>query len=143
MAVLKSKRKESQFEVFHFGFATRKELTIFLMRNFGMREIQPEWIWFVEDEKRIIMGLMRTMLLNISMANSIFPTNLRELEERRIYQDKAIGNCNQILCELQFALETLPADINKFTRFANMMNHEISLLKGWRKADNKFKKTLG
>lgn len=143
MAVLKSKRKESQFEVFHFGFATRKELTNFLMNNFGIKDIKPEWIWFVEDEKRCIMGLMRSLLLNISMANSIFPTDKNELIQRRIYQDKAIGNCHQILCELQFAIETLPVDINKFTRFADMMNHEISLLKGWRKADNKFKKTLG
>ena len=35
MSVLKSKRKVSQFEVFHHLYKTRKEITDLLLRDFG------------------------------------------------------------------------------------------------------------
>lgn len=44
--------------------------------------------------------------------------------------------------ELQYAIETLPVDVNKYLRFAEMIQTEINLLKGWRKSDNKFKSAL-
>jgi hypothetical protein len=44
------------------------------------------------------------------------------------------------LQELQYTIETLPVDIQKYVRFTDSINKEINLLKGWRKADNKFKK---
>jgi len=43
---------------------------------------------------------------------------------------------------LQYAIETLPVDVNKYLRFAEMIQTEINLLKGWRKSDNKFKSAL-
>lgn len=39
-------------------------------------------------------------------------------------------------------IETLPVDVNKYLRFAEMIQTEINLLKGWRKSDNKFKSAL-
>ena len=41
--------------------------------------------------------------------------------------------------ELQYAIETLPVDVNTYLRFGEMIQTEINLIKGWRKADNKFK----
>lgn len=43
---------------------------------------------------------------------------------------------------MQYAIETLPVDVNKYLRFAEMIQTEINLLKGWRKSDNKFKSAL-
>ena len=40
-----------------------------------------------------------------------------------------------LLQELQYIIETLPVDINKYTRFADSIQLEIALIKGWRKAD--------
>ena len=40
------------------------------------------------------------------------------------------------------AIETLPVDVDKYTRFAEMIQTEINLLKGWRKSDNKFKRAI-
>ena len=39
-------------------------------------------------------------------------------------------------------IETLPVDVNKYLRFADLIQTEINLLKGWRKSDNKFKRAI-
>ena len=44
--------------------------------------------------------------------------------------------------ELQYAIETLPVDVNKYSRFGEMIQTEINLIKGWRKSDNKFKRAI-
>lgn len=74
--------------------------------------------------------------------NSIYPTYREELIERRVHQDRAVGQCYGLTQELQYAIETLPVDVNKYLRFAEMIQTEINLLKGWRKSDNKFKSAL-
>ena len=103
-------------------------------RNFGFEE------WFIGYQRDVIMDCIRNTTEYIFNANSIYPSIPEELTERRIYQDKAIGQCYRLLQELQYTIETLPVDIQKYIRFADSINKEINLLKGWRKADNKFKK---
>ena len=65
-----------------------------------------------------------------------------ELEERRKHQDLAIGYCYYLLQELQYTIETIPVNINKYMPFAEGIDREISLIKAWRKSDNRFKKIL-
>lgn len=175
MSVLKSKRKASQFEVFHHFYKMRKEVTDLLLRDFGYdynraenkvakmfggrsyTELTPEEKsrydrlmeknrafdeWFIEDERKVIVDCLRSIGENVFLANSIYPTYMEELIERRLYQDKAIGLCYRLTQELQYAIETLPVDVNKYLRFAEMIQTEINLLKGWRKSDNKFKRAI-
>lgn len=175
MSVLKSKRKASQFEVFHRFYKMRKEVTDLLLRDFGYdynraenkvakmfggrsyTELTPEEKsrydrlmeknrafdeWFIEDERKVIVDCLRSIGENVFLANSIYPTYMEELIERRLYQDKAIGLCYRLTQELQYAIETLPVDVNKYLRFAEMIQTEINLLKGWRKSDNKFKRAI-
>lgn len=175
MSVLKSKRKASQFEVFHHFYKTRKEVTDLLLRDFGYdynraenkvakmfggrsyTELTPEEKsrydrlmeknrafdeWFIEDERKVIVDCLRSIGENVFLANSIYPTYMEELIERRLCQDKAIGLCYRLTQELQYAIETLPVDVNKYLRFAEMIQTEINLLKGWRKSDNKFKRAI-
>jgi hypothetical protein len=47
-----------------------------------------------------------------------------------------------MLQELQYTIEILPVNINKYIRFVEDIEKEIKLLKGWRKKDNKFKKSF-
>lgn len=166
MSVLKNNRRPSPFEVFHHAFELRKDMTDLLLRDFGYKapriqsdkpksETQLEADlksearraafeeWFIEDERKAVMDLLRSMVQNIIMANTIYPTELAELTERRIFQDKALGDCNRLLQELQYAIEVLLVDVNKYIRFADSIQMEIALIKGWRKSDNKYKKTLG
>ena len=76
---------------------------------------------------------------HVYTANSIYPTYYEELVERRVHQDLAIGQCYRLVQELQYAIETLPVDVNSFLRFGEDIQREIDLIKGWRKSDNKFK----
>ena len=175
MSVLKSKRKASQFEVFHHFYKMRKEVTDLLLRDFGYdynraenkvakmfggrsyTELTPEEKsrydrlmeknrafdeWFIEDERKVIVDCLRSIGENVFLANSIYPTYMEELIERRLCQDKAIGLCYRLTQELQYAIETLPVDVNKYLRFAEMIQTEVNLLKGWRKSDNKFKRAI-
>ena len=98
--------------------------------------------WFIEDERKVIVDCLRSIGENVFLANSIYPTYMEELIERRLCQDKAIGLCYRLTQELQYAIETLPVDVNKYLRFAEMIQTEINLLKGWRKSDNKFKRAI-
>lgn len=95
--------------------------------------------WFIADERQVVVDCLRTITEEVFVANSIYPTCMEEYTERRIHQDRAIGQCYRLTQELQYAIETLPVDVNKYLRFADMIQTEINLLKGWRKSDNKFK----
>lgn len=176
MLVLKSKRKASQFEVFHHFYKMRKEVTDLLLRDFGFdleraiknilkkffggrpyEELTPEEKdrydklvekdiafaeWFIKDERQAVVDCLRSIGEEVFTANSIYPTYMEELVERRLHQDRAIGQCYRLTQELQYAIETLPVDVNKYLRFAEMIQTEINLLKGWRKSDNKFKRAI-
>ncbi len=175
MSVLKSKRKVSQFEVFHHLYKTRKEITDLLLRDFGYdferAEKRLEKVfggkpydaltdeeknrydslkkkneafdeWFISDERQVIVDCLRSITENVFVANSIYPMYPEELIERRVHQDRAIGQCYRLTQELQYAIETLPVDIDKYLRFGELIQTEINLIKGWRKSDNKFKRAI-
>ena len=100
----------------------------------------PYWLVFrFRDE---MMDLLKQLIDNITDANSIYPINLHELEVRRDYQTAAIGACEKMLQELQYIIEVLPADANKLLRYVDMIDKEVALLKGWRKANGKIAKRL-
>ena len=170
MSVVKSKRKESQFEVFHHFTKMRKKITDLLLRDFGYsyekfdkkltrlygeKELSDSQKanydrqkkrneafeeWYIYQERNTIMECLHCLNEHIYTANSIYPTCHEELIERRIHQDIAIGQCFRLVQELQYAIETLPVNVNVYLNIATDIEKQISLLKGWRKADNKFKK---
>ena len=172
MSVLKSKRKPSQFEVFHHLYKMRRNITDLLLREFGYSfekaekrlqkrfggrayevltdnekaqydRLQKRWAafdeWFVVDERTVIVDCLREITKHVFIANSIYPTCWEELAQRRIHQDEALGQCYRLAQELQYAIETLPVDVNTYTQFGKEIQTEINLIKGWRKSDNKFK----
>lgn len=98
--------------------------------------------WFIHDERQVVVDCLRIIGDEIFVANSIYPTCTKELIERRIRQDRAVGQCYRLTQELQYAIETLPVDVNKYLRFADLIQTEINLLKGLRKSDNKFKRAI-
>jgi len=172
MSVLKSKRKDSQFEVFHHLYKMRKDITDLLLRDFGysehkaLKSLEKKFggrtyeqlseaekvqydrrkqrdeafsAWFIIDQRKAIVDSLRAITSYVYRANSIYPMYMEELIERRVYQDKAIGECYALTQELQYAIETLPVDVDKYLPFGEMIQTEINLIKGWRKSDNKFK----
>jgi hypothetical protein len=172
MSVLKSKRKASQFEVFHHLYKVRRDITELLLRDFGYTyekaekrlakrfngrsytelteaeqlqydSLKKRWEafddWFIYDERQVIVDCLREITKEVFLANSIYPTCQEELNHRRLHQDEAIGQCYRLTQELQYAIETLPVDVNTYLQFGEAIQTEINLIKGWRKADNKFK----
>ena len=103
-------------------------------------ETYPEWL--IREFRESILLNLRELIKNITSANSIYPMYMEELMERRIYQDRAIGNCETLLQEMAYALSILPGDANKYMGYVDMIQREIALLKGWRKSDNKLKAKL-
>ncbi len=95
--------------------------------------------WFIEDERKVITNCLRAITREVYMVNSIYPTVREELVDRRLHQDRAIGLCYTLVQELQYAIETLPVDVDQYLRFGEAIQTEINLIKGWRKSDNKFK----
>ena len=98
--------------------------------------------WFLEKSRNAIIDSLMMLMKNISLANAVYITNMDEYRERRTYQNRAIGFCGVLAQELQYVIEILPVDVNKYTRFDKMISEQINLLKGWRKSDNKIKKKL-
>ena len=125
-----------------FGCKSYDELSDDQKHHYKIRKSRHESfeIWYIQDRRDCIMDCLRNIQEYITVANSTYPEYMEELIERRIYQDKAIGQCYRLLQELQYTMETLPVNINKYIPFADSIEREIALLKKWRKSDNKFKK---
>lgn len=97
---------------------------------------------FLQYERTVFLSYCRELAANITAANSIYPNTLRECEERRIYQDRAIGDCYKIKSELQYIIDILSEKINidRLLKYDDVIERQIILIKAWRKSDNiKFK----
>jgi len=150
--VLKNKRGLSSLEFYHNGRKLRKEITNWLLRDFGVKDkvriekrpdAEPEKIreeypdWLIAHLREKILLITHNMMMNITAANSIYPITHDELALRRRYQTGAIINCEQLIQEIEYCEDILPLEIKKFEPYFEMVNYEIKLLKGWRKANNK------
>jgi hypothetical protein len=148
--VLKKKRGLSKLEFYHNVRKMRKELTMLVLRDFGIHSRgakfkadtgsqQPEGFYdeLIADFSRNIRNLLRNLVMNITAANTIYPVNNDELQTRRGYQTAAIINCEQLLQELLYIQDVLPVKASKFVPYIEQIEFEVSLLKGWRKANNK------
>lgn len=93
--------------------------------------------WFTESERDALVSFMREASAEMYIANNIFPTSSEEYYERRIHQNKAIASCTNVLEELQYIVDVLPVDVNKYTPYALLIEEEIKLLRTWRKSNKK------
>lgn len=149
--VVKNKRNLSSLEFYSHARKMRENMTNFLLRDFGVRnkvykqhtqenqqitviEEYPQWI--IDYFRKSIITLLNCMMNNIVAANSIYPITIEEVNYRRVLQDKAIANCEQLFQELTYLADMLPISLIKVEPFADTIDKEIALLKGWRKSTN-------
>ena len=172
MSVPKSKRGLSQLEFYHTAIHLRRDITILLLRDFGIKDkvhdvkilskihgIEPQDEaelkrilgqynmdssiieefpeWLVDKMRCSMMDICRDLIMNITAANSIYAVHESEYYERRNFQNRAIGNCEQLLQEMQYILSVIPVDANKYMSYVETIERENALLKGWRKSDNR------
>ena len=173
MSVPKSKRKQSKFEAAHQLSKLRTEVTKLASLQFGFdadryeksiqryaknhksaanvdevvaryrRKMENFMKWFIPEERKAVIDLVREISKEFSVGNAIFPTRdnparIEEYNARRLHMDNAIACCYALKQEIHYIMETLPVDGNKYCRFADMIDKEIALIKGVRKADNRF-----
>lgn len=162
MSVLKSKRKESKFEVVVYASRVHDMLIDFMQRNFGIKDFNlyvetkyaygdddfenySKYRFLLYNFKNRIDQMASMMTSNIRAANSNYPQSLHEYEVRRDYQNSAIVNCEQIKKELQRVIEVFGefdkfgVDINEFSPYVKAIDREIGLIKKWRQRDKKMK----
>ena len=96
---------------------------------------------FINREADAVLELLRNIETEFSIGNSIniseTPAKLIEFIARRIHINRAIGYCYALKQELNYTIRTLPVDINKYERFAGLIDKQIGLYKGVRHGDNK------
>jgi hypothetical protein len=105
---------------------------------------------FVAEETIETRKILRKITQEFELGNSIFPSGdalLMEYCEKRKHLDNAIGWLYCLKQELQYIAETLPGDKNRFEYLTGVqedergeIENEISLIKGVRRAANKFLK---
>ena len=170
-SVPKGRQKESRFEAQTQFVKLRDEVTALILNDFGFSEekyrkkmekyrrdhrkdaniddIVARWErknenfkkWFIDEEGKAILDIMRDINREFSMGNSIFPgespAKVVEFLTRRQHINRAIGLCFTLKQEIHYVIRTLPVDINKYERFAVAIDRQIALYKGVRQADNR------
>jgi hypothetical protein len=158
MSVLLRDRGLSKMEFYHTARDLREDITNLLLRDFGIKdkvrtevvennkkvtiiEEYPEWL--ISEFRTNIIRILRKLVMNITAGNTMYPLSDFELSVQRQYKTEAIINCEQLLQEIQFVADVLPIKLDKFIPYAERIEKEIALLKGWRKASNKLHQNKG
>ena len=98
---------------------------------------------FVEEETVVTRDIVRKIVFEFESGNSIYPSGearVAEFRERRKHLDEAIGWLYCLKQELQYIAEILPCDANKYESLTDEIEAIIPMVKGVRRAANKFLK---
>lgn len=109
--------------------------------NYGVSCLSSEYpAWLLDKLRSDMFSTANALVRHITAAYSIWPTCEAERAERRVNQDRAIADCEALYKSFDLILDVLPIDADKFMPYAEQIEREIALLKGWRKGDNKRQK---
>lgn len=155
MSVIKAKQRPTQYEPYIKAITLRRELTALMVRDFGYkpkpvstyfksgkkkppkqyetdcqkRQKEEEFFfWFCDNERDYITDLLRRLSHSIQMTVSIGePQSKRELDDKVSYYNEVIGTLESLYNELQYIIETLPVDINKYTSYSDSIDSLIDI----------------
>jgi hypothetical protein len=114
-----------------------------LCNKYNVNNILEDYpYWLVSEMRSNVLECLRSMIRNITIANSIYPYSLYECDMRRYHQNLAIGECEYLLQEFHYIMNNISLDANKIMPYVQLIEEEIMLLKTWRKSDNKIKKAV-
>lgn len=139
-----------------FGYQKKdviRRIKLFAEKNIPESE-REEWIskkveqelafheWFISRERDRVLDYSTGIINHLIEANTIYPVNRREWEERRLDLDRALQCCQCLMQELQFIAETIPVKREKYTNLVDEINSEFEKIKELRKSDNRLLKNL-
>lgn len=91
----------------------------------------------IDRESDRVLDLFRQIPLRLRAANSIWPTCADEYHARRVELDYAISASWQLHDELQYIVESLPVNINRYTELVLQIETIIACTKSLRASDKK------
>ena len=110
---------------------------------FGAKgEQRIEYQSYLDVTSKKVYAVVYDLGTNIRIANSIYPTCQLEAKERRLYQEKAIALCFDLLTKYNLIMRRLRIKDDKYTEEMKHIAHEINCLKRWRDSDGKRYKNL-
>ena len=140
-SVPKSKRRKSKFEVIQVAYDFRLKLDEYIDHDFYIERIDEKDRIVLDNIRAFMMDEPRRLLNKLILANCIFITNMLEYDQRRLYQDEALGHCTNIVVELQYLIRKFKGlvNVNKYSDLINILENEQARIKGWRQSDIKLK----
>lgn len=124
-------------------FKVYDDCTNIIENRFGAsKEQQEEHETFIKVMSQQILKSITDMGTFIRIANSIFPKPemfdfQKQLTERRVAQEKAIGLAFDALQKYDIVMRKLKVPDDKYTVEMKNLVHEINCLLNWKKADEK------
>lgn len=104
----------------------------------GKLQQQEQWdMNFINNETQVVDNICRKIVQLIDQANTMLPQTIMEFDQKRLWQDEAIGFCNNLKQELNHIADTIPCNKNFLAIQTDSIDKEINLLRGWRKSFNK------
>ena len=144
MSVNKPDRKLSKIDYDNIYFKMYDDAMKLIQCSFGAdKDIREEYKDYISTMKEKIINDVTDTGKYIRIANSIFPVSQAELTERRLYQEKAIGLCYDLLTKYQLVMKYLKVADDKYVEEIRHIVHEINCLKSWRTSDRKRFVSLG
>lgn len=121
-----------------------KEMLEYLINQYHREPLvarDPQW--FIDKLRDELINLLLELSGYISDGYKLqTPIILKEAEQKRLWQDQALGCCEKIIQLLQYAGAVLPINLNTMIRFIPLIEQEEQLIKDWRKDSNKDLKKL-
>lgn len=96
----------------------------------------------VDFIRKDILGLLQKLMQYISIANSIYPACVLEVDKRRLLQDYAIGTAEALQNELEYCADVFPETLRCLLHYADEIDHLIKVLRRWKKSNAKILKSL-
>lgn len=97
---------------------------------------------YISIAGRKLRSFVWDMINNVKLANALYPTTHEELVERRLAQDRALGNCASILTLYDMVMQKLNVRGDMGVEEIKHVSHEINAIRAWRSSDNKRFKDL-
>ena len=133
MSVVRSARSTSEVQFLY----TARELQIYTVRK--CVGFPKRYTFYVSQP---IAAIATRIYEDVKRANSIYPTNQHEVQLRRDYFIHAGAELQNLVSQVEVAYELFQFDANIMTRWMELVDTEIRLLKAVVKSDKSRYKDL-
>lgn len=137
-----SERRPTKIDFFDRAIDLRTKIVQYIDCDFGTtKRVCPDGTentvyWILAHIREDIYKALQDMIYCLTQANTIWITNMYEYNERRRYMTKAIGDCEYILQEIQYAIRCFNIKPEKYINLTADIEALVLSIKNWRKADN-------